>query len=117
MDKINEFFSNLRDRGITVAENFDGDDDEVEEHGRHTDMGDSYYNVDSLASALEDGLLYLNWGSYSDTDIDNIIIANAIIDEGQACGLLITWDGNGSSPIHLYDVPEEFIVTKLDIKN
>lgn len=96
--QLEEFFSNLSDRSITVKQNFgtsiEYGYDTIEDFKRFSDIGFCFYHSKDVALAKMNGKLYMSWGSYSDDDIDTLTVVNAILDEGQACGLKIVWEGS-----------------------
>src|SRR5690242_7304664 len=97
--RIKEFFQNLNDRGIKVWENFlccnTCSSDAIFEVDRApSDMGYCFYHKQDVDLAADKGVLNLKWGAFENDPLAHLIVANAIVDEGKACGLNISWDSD-----------------------
>jgi len=115
-EQLNEFFSNLKDRSISVKEDFTCCKTcgaaEILSFQRNSDMGYCFYHNQSTEEAAKTGELYLYWGAYSEEEIDEIIIANAIVDEAQACKIDVKWNGFASDAIHLFNLDKSYFQDK-----
>ena len=99
LEKIQEFFSNLRDRSLTVCENCL--DTQIGKHRQRSDLGYCFYRPDETFYASETGILKLSWGSYSSDELAMLVVVNAILDEAKVCGLDVQWAGSMNDRIIL----------------
>lgn len=100
---LENFFSNLNDRSITVCENCS--EKGVLARKRRSDLGYCFYRVHEGIYANETGILYLSWGAYSADELVMLTVVNAILDEAKACKLEANWDGA---------ITDRIVLTNLD---
>lgn len=114
-EHLEEFFSNLSDRSITVKQNHGSSIeygyDTIEQYKRFSDIGFCFYHSKDVDLAKKTGMLYMSWGSYNDDDIDTLTVVNAILDEGRACGLKVEWDGSVTDRLLITDIDKEYFDT------
>ncbi len=94
---MDEFFKNLCDRCVITLERCETDINALE-YFRNVkgaaDLGYCYYTKRDLDRAQSTGVLSLHWGIFGSDELNYITVANAILDEGQACGLKMSWSGS-----------------------
>lgn len=110
---ISDFFSNLRDRCITVKEDVQFDLSFIPRFKEKADIGFCCYTKDDTERAYLSGKLPLTWGSYDMDEMLYLIVANAIVDEAQACSLKVTWNGSMHEKIYLEELDTSYFAEKL----
>jgi len=90
--EIDNFFSNLSDRSITVCHSCS--EKNVLSKRRPSDLGYCFYRPHEKIFANETGVLYLSWGTYTTDQMEMLIVVNAILDEAKACSLTAKWEGS-----------------------
>jgi hypothetical protein len=116
--QMNDFFSNLRDRSITLLENFTCCNtcgfEQVRLYRQSSDIGFCFYHQQDTRRASETGILWLSWGSYTGDEIEMITVAEAIVDEAKSCKLEASWQGAATDRIKVTSVPREYFTRKLE---
>src|ERR1700712_2821032 len=117
VSQLSEFFSNLSDRGLTVREHFtccgSCGSAKIRNLKEKSHIGYCFYHVQCTEGASESGELYLHWGSHSPEDMDDLIVANAIVDEARACKLDVEWNGFSNKTVKLSNLDKSYFLQKL----
>jgi hypothetical protein len=113
VEAIADFFSNIRDRGLTVKENFNYEIRYIQSFRQKADIGFLFYTMQDCEAACISGELYLSWGSYNDDELAYLTVANAILDEAQACSLKSSWSSSIHTKIKLSNLDKIYFADKI----
>jgi hypothetical protein len=101
-DKLDVAFDALERQGIVARQNFTCCQNcghaeigmEIEEASKTQAVkGYTFYHMQDTEGAAENGLLYLAYGSVTDSEEDSVTIGNEIADAIRGVGLKVNWDG------------------------
>ncbi len=110
-DRLDRAFEDLESRGIVCRQDFSccgtcgageirTEMEEVREKGSYV-QGYAFYHVQDTEGAVEDGALYLSYGSTDEGETAALRVGHAICDAIRAQGLLVRWDGTWATRIRV----------------
>ncbi|PHR97591.1 MAG: hypothetical protein COA78_27410 [Blastopirellula sp.] len=114
-DRLESAFDNLNENqiiamhvaGYTTSDGVDDACELREEMGEENVIGFCFYHEQDLERVVNGDELYIAYGSYSDNDEKNIVIAELVKAELEEQGLKVTWNG---------DPKERILISKFDWK-
>jgi hypothetical protein len=105
-ESIQNFFSNLSDRSITVCESCT--EQQILDRRQPSDLGYCFYRPHEALYASQTGILYLTWGSYKMDERVILIIVEAIKDEARACNLDVSWKGSVKDRVIIRNLEKQY---------